>query len=382
MLRRTGLVSAWLSIVWVLSAASAQVPTVGAGDFGDAPDTYGTLLASNGPHHTELAGFSLGPTIDSEIDGQPNAGATGDGADEDGVTLPAGGFVACSVVNVSVTITNTAGIATPIVDAWIDFDGDGAFGDPRDRVVALLALGPGTHSVPVNVPCDAGAAASYARFRLSAGGVVGPGGPGPFGEVEDYATTVVAADPVIGVAKELSDSELVGPATHQVTFVIRIENLGNVPLSDLSVADDLAATFAAAVSFQIVTFFTDGLAVNPSFDGDSDTALLLPGQSLAVGAVSTITLVVEVVPGDELGPYSNVATASGTSPADVTVNDSSQDGADPDPDQDGDPTNDSDPTLVTFEAAVEVPALGTWALIGLVAALAALGAWWSRAARG
>src|SRR6185295_3009446 len=59
---------------------------LGTVDFGDAPDSYGTTLAAGGPFHTVVAGFSLGATEDSEADGQPSAGANGDGADEDGVT--------------------------------------------------------------------------------------------------------------------------------------------------------------------------------------------------------------------------------------------------------------------------------------------------------
>jgi large repetitive protein len=166
---------------------------VGNVDFGDAPDSYGTLLASNGPNHRAVAGFSLGATEDTETDGQPSAGANGDGADEDGVTLPSA-LVACSTVNVPVTLTNTAGIATPKLDAWIDFDGDGAFNDPRDRVATGLALAAGANTLTVNVPCDAKSVATYARFRLSSTGVSAPTGPASDGEVEDYAVTVEGLD--------------------------------------------------------------------------------------------------------------------------------------------------------------------------------------------
>lgn len=166
---------------------------VGDVDFGDAPDTYGTLVASNGPNHGTVAGFSLGATVDSEPQGQPSVGATGDGADEDGVVLPSS-LIACSAQNVTVTLTNTAGIATPLLDAWIDFDGDGAFGDPRDRIATGLALAAGANVVPVNVPCDAASVATYARFRLSSTGVAGPGGPALDGEVEDWAITSQGLD--------------------------------------------------------------------------------------------------------------------------------------------------------------------------------------------
>ncbi len=162
-------------------------------DFGDAPNSYGTTLASGGPFHRVVAGFSLGATEDAEPDGQPSVGATGDGADEDGVTLP-GALVACSTQSITVSLTNTAGIATPRLDAWIDWDGDGAFNDPRDRVASSLALVSGANTLNVNVPCDAKSKLSYARFRLSSTGVAGPGGAAVDGEVEDYAATVEGLD--------------------------------------------------------------------------------------------------------------------------------------------------------------------------------------------
>jgi len=50
-------------------------------DYGDAPDSYGTLTASNGPSHPLLFGsqLGLGATQSSENDGRPTDDATGDG---------------------------------------------------------------------------------------------------------------------------------------------------------------------------------------------------------------------------------------------------------------------------------------------------------------
>jgi len=56
-------------------------------DYGDAPNTYGTLKANNGAAHTINGVLFLGSSIDKEANGQPSTTATGDGADEDGVTL-------------------------------------------------------------------------------------------------------------------------------------------------------------------------------------------------------------------------------------------------------------------------------------------------------
>ncbi|MEM6317608.1 MAG: hypothetical protein AAF960_08045 [Bacteroidota bacterium] len=64
-------------------------------DYGDLPDSsdttntndYQTLAAQNGPAHLIINGLSMGIQIDSETNGQPTTDATGDDADEDGVTI-------------------------------------------------------------------------------------------------------------------------------------------------------------------------------------------------------------------------------------------------------------------------------------------------------
>ncbi|HSK74979.1 MAG TPA: IPTL-CTERM sorting domain-containing protein, partial [Thermoanaerobaculia bacterium] len=511
---------------------------VGPVDFGDAPDTYGTLLGSNGPNHGLVTGFSLGATVDGESQGQPSVGATGDGADEDGVVLPNSSMItACATVQVSVFLTNTAGIATPRLDAWIDFDGDGAFGDPRDRIATGLALTAGANAVNVNVPCDAQSAATYARFRLSSAGVSGPGGASPDGEVEDYALigkgldfgdapdptypTLLASNgarhvvlptgnpalgptvdtepngqpgatllgddgtgsddedgvtfpavlipgtdgtiqlttgttggtvscwidfeqdgdwsgageqvvtdaaiaastvtsrtfpvpvgapqgtaatrcrissqtglgvtgeapdgeiedhpapvgveaPALGVAKRLvsavRDANL-AQVVH-VTFEIRVENAGNVPLSNLQVTENLAATFVGVPSFTVTSVQSATFAVNPGFNGTGDTNLLAAGNSLAVGMSGTITVAVRVDSGGNRGPFYNQVTGSGTSPGTRTVTDDSQDGSDPDPDGNDDPSDNGDPTVVILPISPhEIPTLGEWGLLAMAALL-------------
>ena len=73
-------------------------PTLDAGfvlpdpglDFGDAPNSYQTNLASNGPRHQLGSGIKFGDSVDAESNGQPSANASDDGADEDGITFPDG----------------------------------------------------------------------------------------------------------------------------------------------------------------------------------------------------------------------------------------------------------------------------------------------------
>ena len=161
-------------------------------DWGDAPNTYRTNAAANGARHTIRAGFNLGPMIDAEPNGQPSAGAQGDDLngidDEDGVTAPAGfvGFPQGGAVVLKVTAT-----APGRLDAWIDWNRNGVFNNPGDRVATGQALAMGANFIVVNVPPGAQLGDSYARFRLSDNGVAQPYGYGGDGEVEDYHVNIV-----------------------------------------------------------------------------------------------------------------------------------------------------------------------------------------------
>ena len=154
-------------------------------DFGDAPDTYGTLLASNGARHATVLGFSLGSGIDGEVDGQPTANASGDGADDDGVTLPSP-----LVTNTTANVTVTASSAGKL-DAWVDFNNNGNFNDSGEKVFNNITVVAGANSLSFAVPNGATPALTFARFRLSATGGLGPTGLASDGEVEDYQIQIV-----------------------------------------------------------------------------------------------------------------------------------------------------------------------------------------------
>jgi hypothetical protein len=161
-------------------------------DFGDAPDpTYPTLAASNGARHFIVPGMFLGNLIDGELDGQPNAAATGDDmsalADEDGVTflnaLVPGGTAKATVV------ASTAGM----LDAWIDFGADGGWPEAGDQICASLPLVAGINVVNFPVPATAVLGPTFARFRFSSAGGLSYTGPTKDGEVEDYMVQIVPA---------------------------------------------------------------------------------------------------------------------------------------------------------------------------------------------
>lgn len=346
-------------------------------DFGDAADpAYPTLLASNGARHQVLPAGNptLGSIVDTEGNGQPGAALTGDDTnggpdDEDGVVFPA-----VLIPGTDGTVQITTGATGGLVSCWIDFSRDGDWGDAGEQVIAGEALGAGanvsrTFAVPVGSPQGA----APARCRISSQAGLGVTGEAADGEVEDHPAPVGVEAPEIGVAKRLAavERDPVNQLVFRVDFSIRVENLGNVPLSNVQVTESLAAAFTGAASFTVLSVQSADLAVNPGFDGMGDTGLLAAGNTLAVGAGGTITLSVRVDSGGNGGPYVNQVVAEGDSPAGVRVTDVSQDGDDPDPDDDGDASDDNEPTPVTLQIHIfEIPTLGTWGGLALMMLLA------------
>ncbi|MDM8522467.1 SBBP repeat-containing protein [Desulfococcaceae bacterium HSG8] len=166
-------------------------------DYGDAPDSYGTLLAGNGARHAIVRGHSLGPIVDAEPDGQPSPLADGDDLnppgmpdDEDGVTLPP-----VLTAGTSSTVIVDGGPSGGMLDAWIDFNGNGVFDHQAEHLWGGVSQLLNGQPNPVNnltfvVPSDAVIGPTYARFRLSMSGGLQPTGFVPDGEVEDYLVEI------------------------------------------------------------------------------------------------------------------------------------------------------------------------------------------------
>ena len=173
-------------------------------DYGDAPDTYGTLSGSNGPVHT-TTGPRLGALRDDEVNATPNAAATGDDTagvdDEDGVEFnPALGYPNATIRTGPDPITlepvgNTLKVtasAAGFASVWVDWNIDGDFNDAGERVTNAQPVTAGTNDVTfshLDIPQDI---RTYVRVRLStnAAAIAQPTGPAPDGEVEDYRVLV------------------------------------------------------------------------------------------------------------------------------------------------------------------------------------------------
>lgn len=169
-------------------------------DWGDAPTPYATLRNSNGASAGQLDGFRLGTNWDAEIDGRPTSTANGDDTngplnasgnvinDEDGVTLLTPLVRGDNQNIIRINVTNTAG-AGAFVQGWIDFNGNGVWGDPGEQIVTNLAAVSGNNDITFTVPANA-VTNGFARFRLSQTRDVGPTGRTAAGEVEDYLFTI------------------------------------------------------------------------------------------------------------------------------------------------------------------------------------------------
>ncbi|WP_146143494.1 GEVED domain-containing protein [Photobacterium phosphoreum] len=109
---------------------------IGDQDMGDAPDTYQTLSASDGPFHgrSNSATVYLGTaTIDADTDGQPTSDASGDdnngSDDENGLSQPLANIaIAATSYSVPVTLRNSELTSNPAtLVAWLDTNQDGEF---------------------------------------------------------------------------------------------------------------------------------------------------------------------------------------------------------------------------------------------------------------
>jgi subtilisin-like proprotein convertase family protein len=195
-------------------ATNASLMLVGISDFvftvfdyGDAPNTYGSLLSSDGARHVlgDRRLFLGSNPPDGESDGQPAANAASDDGigiagvdDEDSVSsFPA--FVGGSTTyTVSVTAANQSTTQGAFLVGYIDWNRDGDFADANERSATVAVPASTTTPTAFNVtwssiPANAGGTtATYARFRISyvQSEVQSPTGLAESGEVEDFLVPV------------------------------------------------------------------------------------------------------------------------------------------------------------------------------------------------
>ncbi len=155
--------------------------------------------------------------------------------------------------------------------------------------------------------------------------------------------------PKIGLAKAVVNINELADQTYNLKLQFTIVNYSNVILQNLSLKDDLLATFNTT-GYSIVSLSSaDGfLTVNPAYNGNPNTQLLAPNNQLAASTTAKIELVLNVRLDKGIFNFQNVAFVEGTSATDAeVVKDQSTDGLKPDPNTPGD-VSPAEPTPIKF----------------------------------
>jgi trimeric autotransporter adhesin len=164
-------------------------------DYGDAPITgtapngistnaYGQAI------HGVISGIRLGAVIDAETASIANATASGDGADDDGIssfpTLTAGAN------SYSIPAANITATGTGTLHAWIDFNKNGTF-DAGEYTSVAVTNNTLTGDLNWTGITTGAVGNTFARFRLTSDTTLAastPSGTADDGEVEDYQVPI------------------------------------------------------------------------------------------------------------------------------------------------------------------------------------------------
>ncbi|MEO0465340.1 MAG: GEVED domain-containing protein [Pseudomonadota bacterium] len=195
-------------------------------DYGDAPDSYGDA------GHAIRAGYRIGATDpDNETDTQVSSDATADDQtgtnDEDiasGADLTRG-----TTETLSVPVSGTNGY----LQAFIDWDQDGAFDGTDEHVGTDLQASGGTVDVSIAVPVGASLGTALARLRWSTETGLSYDGTASDGEVEDFTVTVSGAAQ-LDASKSVklfdpSGSGIYALPGEDVIYTITVSNEGDGP---------------------------------------------------------------------------------------------------------------------------------------------------------
>lgn len=172
-------------------------------DYGDAPNSYGTDLAMDGPRHI----FSdekliLGETVDAEINGLKSDNAYGDNVDniddEDGIGLNQFPELSTLINSYSIEVSYINNLSTDAtVYAWIDFNRNGVFDSTEFASTPAPKLSIGKVTLEwadfsnANITVKEGK--TFARIRITTEGLssTDTGGKAIDGEVEDYDLEII-----------------------------------------------------------------------------------------------------------------------------------------------------------------------------------------------
>lgn len=289
-------------------------------DFGDAPDTYGTLLNSDGPRHG-TGTVKLGPgttTIDTDgFAGRPAGSRSSNASDDsgdDGVTVGTAAGPSLQGSTLTRGVASTLQVQAPaggVLNAWIDWNRNGIF-DTAEQVATNLTPTGGVITLTVTPPSGT-AGATFARFRISSASGLGPTGNAPDGEVEDYGLTLTGSVGVSGVV--YADANVSGDLTSGEAGVsgVTVTALNTAGTAVGSAVTDAAGTYA----FPVLVPGTYTIQVTTPA-GNLNTSSV--SQSVTVGAASVSNVNFGLFNGTRVqGTVFRDAGAAGGAPANDAV---------------------------------------------------------------
>ncbi|PSU70010.1 hypothetical protein C9J22_12495 [Photobacterium phosphoreum] len=141
-------------------------------DYGDAPDSYKTIVSSSGPNHIASSNLFIGAVApDIESDGQPNSDATGDdnnGDDEDLFTAHIVTYQESdNAYSATVKATNLSGVVANLY-GWIDLNQNQKF-DANEFASTTVPTGSTNSDIILtwNDLSEIQEGLTFARFRLT-----------------------------------------------------------------------------------------------------------------------------------------------------------------------------------------------------------------------
>ena len=169
-----------------------------------------------------------------------------------------------------------------------------------------------------------------------------------------FVRVISVNNPVLGIAKAVTNVTNQKDNSFDVTYLITVENLGNDVIDNIQVTDNLASVFDSPATFSIAQppNTNNNLTPNTQFDGSNDINLLESTSShLEVGKTGTITFTVHVTLLGSPETFCNSAIATGTGSMGAFVSDTSHNGFISDPNGNGNPgdagENDCTPVTIT-----------------------------------
>jgi large repetitive protein len=151
--------------------------------------------------------------------------------------------------------------------------------------------------------------------------------------------------PCIGIALYVKDTLKQADGSYNIIYNAIVKNCGNLNLSNVQVCDTLSRTFTSPTVAKLIGKPTLSagslLKVDTSYNGTTQTCMLLGTSEIAPNKVDTLKWVVNVKLNDNKGPFRNTVIVTAKTPSGQTISDASNAGVNPNPEG-------STPTVINF----------------------------------